>query len=519
MTRSLSPSNGEVLVSWVSVNHRAAPFLTALDDRESPMRGKVATVYLCWRDATDGERERAALRETVSKLRELKGAPALVKQPWKTNRSPTDHEALRPFVEETLRSVRARHPNAPINILLSPGTPAMHAVWLLLGSTGLVDGVVRLYQTADERARAAGQPAVREVRVELDAWLRHFHGSRAGPVSTEDDGLLWDPRRLRSGAMRETLERLARWAPVHAPVLLVGERGTGKTTLANYLRAISPFRAKGRASLPVVVCGQFRANPELARSELFGHRKGAFTGAVSDRVGLLEACDDDTLFLDEIADLDRETQRLLMAALEGRGFHRLGDDRARHARFRLVSATNQPIETLVSGALDRDFFDRIATFIARVPPLRECRDDLPELWQGVLRRAVHAGRVVAPGWEHYLDDRSILDALSEHALPGNFRDLQRAAFHLLAEVQASAPRERCVAAVRAGLGDGSTSAPSSELSARLPLSGGVEALLRDERRRWIDAAMSRADGNASEAARLLGVKRETLRDWMRPKGG
>ncbi len=512
--RSRSSSARGVLVSWVSVNHGAAPILTALDDRESPLRGEVATVYLCWRDAPDGERERDALRETLAKLRALEGTPKVVKLPWKTDRPPTDHEALRPFVEETLRSIRALHPSAPINILLSPGTPAMHAVWLLFGSTGLVEGVVRLYQTADSRARAAGQPAVREVRVALDAWLRHFHGSRAGPVTTEDDGVLWDPRRLRSAAMREALETLGRWAPVHAPVLLVGERGTGKTTLANYLRAISPFRAKGRASLPVVVCGQFRANPELARSELFGHRKGAFTGATSDRVGLLEACDDDTLFLDEIADLDRDTQRLLMAALEGRGFHRLGDDSARRARFRLVSETNHPIETLASSALDRDFFDRVATFVLRVPPLRECREDLPELWRGVLDRAAAAGRVRAAGWEAYRDHRETLAAICEHALPGNFRDLQRAAFHLLAEVEAEAPAPRCVAAVRTALGEAAmVKQPIEDLRARLPLPGGLEPLLREERSRWIDAAMSAAEGNVSKAARLLGVKRETLRDW------
>lgn len=515
MKRAVAIPREDVLVSWVSVNHRAAPIFTVLDDPESPLRGRVAIIYLCWREAPDGEREREALRETEARIRALDAPPTLVAVPWKTDRAPNDHEAIRPFVETTLRHIRERHPTAPVDILLSPGTPAMHAVWLLFGSTGLIDGVVRLYQTADERARAAGQPSVREVRVALDAWLQHFHGSKAGPVATEDDGLLWDPRRLRSAAMLGALETLSRWAPVHAPVLLVGERGTGKTTLANYLRAISPFRAKGRTTLPVVVCGQFRVNPALARSELFGHRKGAFTGATSDRVGLLEASDDDTLFLDEIADLDRDTQRLLMAAVEGRGFQRVGDGRARRSNFRLVSATNHPLETLATSALDRDFFDRVATFVLRVPPLRECREDLPELWRRVLERAVRASRVRAAGWEAYGEHREILDALRGHALPGNFRDLQRAAFHLLAELNAGASKTRCVAAVREALGAPEARVPSvDDLRGRLPLKSGIEVLLRGERQRWIDAAMSVAGGNVSKAARLLGVKRETLRDWM-----
>lgn len=142
-------------------------------------------------------------------------------------------------------------------------------------------------------------------------------------------------------------------------------------------------------------------NPELARSELFGHRRGAFTGATSDREGLLEQSDGDTLFLDEVADLDRDTQRLLMAALEGRGFHRLGDDKARRSRFRLVSATNQPLETLATRTLDRDFFDRVAVFVLRVPPLRECRDDLPDFWRRVLEWAARASSAHVDGWEEY----------------------------------------------------------------------------------------------------------------------
>lgn len=512
-----APRREDVLVSWVSVNHRAAPLRTLLDDPKSPLRGRVATAYLCWRDAPDGAREREALRETLAGLRELPRPPTLVARPWKSACAPTDHEALRPFVEATLREVRERHPAATINILLSPGTPAMHAVWLLLGSTGFVDGAVRLFQTADERGRAAGQPAVQEVRLALDTWLRHFRGSRPGTAGAEDDGLLWYPPRLHSAAMRDALETLARWAPVHAPVLLVGERGTGKTTLANYLRAISPFRAQGRVTLPVVVCGQFRLNPDLARSELFGHRKGAFTGATSDRAGLLEASDGDTLFLDEIADLDRDTQRLLIAVLEGRGFHRLGDDRTRRASFRLVSATNHPLNTLATGVLDRDFFDRVAVFTLRVPPLRECRDDLPELWRRVLERAARASRVRAEGWEAFQGRREILDLLRGHDLPGNFRDLQRAALHLLAEVHAGARPSRCIEVVRAALGAPSTPAVSlavDDLRAKLPLPEGLDAHLREARRRWVEAAMSAADQNVSKAARLLGVKRETLRDWL-----
>ena len=195
----------------------------------------------------------------------------------------------------------------------------MHAVWLVLGTTGFVEGKVTLIQTADKRGRQAGRPEVQEVSLSLDTWLKRFRASRPRRPGQEDDGRLWDPAELQSPPLRGVLRRLQEWAPLRVPILLVGERGTGKTTMAHFLRSVSPYQKEGKEDWPVAVCGQFRVNPQLARSELFGHKKGAFTGATSDRKGLLEEADGDTLFLDEIADIDRDTQRLLMAAVEGRG--------------------------------------------------------------------------------------------------------------------------------------------------------------------------------------------------------
>jgi DNA-binding NtrC family response regulator len=395
----------------------------------------------------------------------------------------------------------------------------MHAVWLVLGTTSFIDGPVTLIQTADERGRAAGQPPVQEVRFTLDTWLHRYRRARPKATGMEDDGQLWDPARARSRPLREALEQLVRWAPLSAPVLLMGERGTGKTTLANFLRAMSPFQKHGDGEWPVVVCGQFRVNRELARSELFGHKGGAFTGATADRKGLLEDADGDTLFLDEIADIDHDTQRLLMAAVEGRGFHRLGDNQRRHSSFRLVSATNRPLEELIGGVLDPDFFDRIAVFTLRVPPLRECREDIPDLWRSVLGRTARLVGTLVEGWGDFADNEVLLEALASHVLPGNLRDLQRVAFHLLAALNA---RESPTIAIRNALNSlaeqplAPKGLPSiAELRARLPLPGGLEAHLCSYRHRWVDAALAAADGNQSQAARLLGVKRETLRDWQR----
>lgn len=511
-----------VLVTWVSVNHRAAPLLTAVSDARSPLRSRVRRLYLCWRDTPgkDGERERVALRETERELRAELGSacPEIIGESWGTKSPPTDHAAIRPFAERVLVRARDENPEADVAILLSPGTPAMHAVWLLLGSTGFVRGPVLLLQTADERGRAAGQPPVQEVRLDIDTWLSRFRSVRPAGASDDDDGHSWNPERVKSPALKAALNRLAEWAPVRAPVLLLGERGTGKTTLANLLRARSPFQKRGSKQWSTVVCGQFRVNPQLARSELFGHARGAFTGATADRAGLLELADGDSLFFDEIGDIDRDTQRLLMAAVEGRGFQRLGESKVRYSTFRLICASNLPLPQLVGDALDRDFFDRIAVFVLVVPPLRECREDLPDAWRQSLATARRMAGDVPDCWRSYLDHPGVLDAVRSHTLPGNFRDLHRAAFHLLAALTAGRDETGALRALVESL-DSSDLAVGAEQTrddqVRLPLRGDLRDTIRGYEASWLEAALERASGNKSEAARLVGLPRKTFDHRLR----
>ncbi len=522
MTARASGDLDAVLVSWVSVNHRAAPLLTAVRDPKSPLRSRVRRMYLCWRDAPrpEGDRERAALRETIETLRgELSPArPEIVELGWKTSAPPTDHAAIRSFVEQALRRVRDENPGALVAIHLSPGTPAMHAVWLALGTTGFIGGPVQLIQTADERGRSAGQPPVQIVQFDLDTWLHRYRTARPRKTGDEDGGHLWDPARVKSPALRDALSKLERWAPLRVPVLLVGERGTGKTTLANFLRSMSPFQRASGSTWPTVVCGQFRVNPQLARSELFGHVRGAFTGATSDREGLLEQADGDTVFFDEIADIDRDTQRLLMAAIEGRGFQRLGDAKVRRSKFRLVCATNRSFAELRGDVLDPDFLDRIAVFVLFVPPLRQCAEDLPDAWRVVLSAATRSAGVSPEGWERFMAHPTLLASFASHPLPGNFRDLQRAAYHLLASCLDGRSDEQIVKEAVDALGPRESQRDivldASELTERLPLDD-LRAQMLEYERAWLDAALAKAGGNKSEAARLLGMPRKTFEHRLR----
>ena len=210
-----------------------------------------------------------------------------------------------------------------------------------------------------------------------------------------------------------------------------------------------------------------------------------------------------------------------MAALEGRGFQRLGETRLRHSAFRLVCATNRSVGEL-RRLLDPDFFDRVAVFVLEVPPLRRCREDLPDAWRSVLKRATRLAGVRPEGWERYLDHPKLLDAMQCHPLPGNFRALQRAAFHLLASLEAGHSAGRVLDEAIAALGSHEEPSPmvpeASDLERFLPVDD-LRAHLRAYEGAWLRAAMRVARGNQSAAARLLGLKRKTFEDHLKKLDG
>jgi DNA-binding NtrC family response regulator len=520
-----------ILVSWVSIQHAAAPLLTVIENTEPRICGRIDRVVLCHRvnprDTSDAE----ALAKTLAQLEALpeRLRPEIELRPWRTTARPTDHRKILEFSKALLLDLRRDHPLATVYLHLSPGTKAMHAAWLILAHGAFIHGV-HLLQTREDRFRdprdGAARPASLIERVSLprETWGHFVRASAPAVKDDDDDGVLWDPSRVESPRGKETLKAVARWAPLPVPILLIGERGTGKTSLAHVIRARSGFMALGKRPWPVVVCGQFRANPELARSELFGHARGAFTGASADREGVLEVVQNDTLFLDEVADLDRGTQRLLMAALEGRPFQRLGESTNRVANFRLLAATNRPLHRLVPTAgtdagappLDEDFFDRISTFIIEIPPLRERREDLPLLWRSSLGRA--ARRLdLGDGHDDALRslgaDKQVLAALAEHQLPGNIRDLHRAAWRGVAALMDGAARAEIAREAIAGLDvPRGTRARgfSLDVEERPALPVDLDARLDAAQRNYLLAAMEAAGGNKAEAARLLGLPRKTF---------
>ncbi|MFI5182829.1 MAG: sigma-54-dependent transcriptional regulator, partial [Vicinamibacteria bacterium] len=288
-----------------------------------------------------------------------------------------------------------------------------------------------------------------------------------------------------SAAMEPVLEMIERVGPSDANVLLTGENGSGKGTVAQALHA-----ASARASKPLVTVNAGGLSEGLFESELFGHVKGAFTDAKTDRVGRFELADGGTLFLDEIANVPLNLQPKLLRVLETGDFERVGSSRTRRADVRVLSATNANLGAEVAaGRFRQDLLFRLNTIEIHVPPLRDRREDLAPLAHHFLRQHAQRYRKTLGGFES-----GALRALSEHSWPGNVRELDHAVER--AVLMARGIEVRAQDLGLRGATDGPTRLEEMSLE-------DVEALL-------IKKALARFDGNVSRAAEALGLSRSAL---------
>lgn len=221
-------------------------------------------------------------------------------------------------------------------------------------------------------------------------------------------------------AMERVKKLIERIAPTDSNVLILGETGTGKELVARSVHELSR-----RANMPFVAvnCGALPEN--LVESELFGHRKGAFTGADAPRKGLIEVANGGTLFLDELGELDKAMQVKLLRVLESGEMRRLGENDSFHVDLRVICATNRNLlEMVEAGGFREDLYFRVNTFEIHIPPLRERRDDIPDLAQALIAR--HLKRPVVP---HGMLGADVLQLLKQHDWNGNVRELANALEH------------------------------------------------------------------------------------------
>jgi transcriptional regulator with AAA-type ATPase domain len=441
-------SNSPVLISWVAVandpyererdrSYRLVngqpvpgPTLTLLFDAESPLSGKIRELVLLHRktESSENEREHHAVQETLRAIRERDREVQVHREAW-PGEDPTDHRSIFDFLREKAPEIRRRFPGRELIIHVSPGTGAMHTVWVLMAETGIFEPPFRVVQSLRKEDRR-GRPAVIPLEVGIETFYKVYKASRPSQVASNEQGVTWDPARFRTDRMKWLFTEARRFAHLNVPILVLGERGTGKTTLATWIRLHSPFRREEQdAQWPAVACGQY--TPETMRAELFGYKKGSFTGATSDKEGLLAAAHGDTLFLDEVGDVSRDLQRLLIKALEEKRYFPLGDDRPRKSNFRLLTATNLDLHEL-RRRLDPDFLDRIRLLTLQLPPLREIREEFDWLWEATYdqasQRAGVAKRTAQIGGSHH---RRVVSGLQSYPLPGNLRDLFGVAYRIL----------------------------------------------------------------------------------------
>jgi DNA-binding NtrC family response regulator len=289
-----------------------------------------------------------------------------------------------------------------------------------------------------------------------------------------------------SPAMQNILQVIARVGPSDANVLILGENGTGKGLVAQAIHAVST-----RASRPMVTVNAGGVSEGVFESELFGHVRGAFTDAKADRVGRFELADGGTLFLDEIANVPLSQQAKLLRVIETGEFERLGSSRTRRVNTRILSATNAGIaEEIAAGRFRQDLLFRLNTIEIRLPALRERREDIPLLAQHFLRQHAQRYRKRLNGF-----DTTSMQGLLEHSWPGNVRELDHAIERSV--LMAQGPTIRPVdLALKPG---------------RDAAGGRLEDMSLEEVECFlIKKAMTRYDGNVSQAAKALGLSRSAL---------
>jgi DNA-binding NtrC family response regulator len=374
---------------------------------------------------------------------------------------------------DLLTEIRTRDGSLPVIVMTAWGS-------LNIAVEAMRRGAKDFIQKPWENARLL---AILRTQIELAHAIRHSLRLEAENRLLRADGR---PMLIaESAVMRPVMDLIARVGPSDANVLITGEHGTGKEVIARTLQALSP-----RAGKPLVTVNAGGLPEGVFESELFGHVKGAFTDAKTDRVGRFELADGGTLFLDEIANVPMNLQAKLLRALEAGELERVGSSTTRRVDVRILSATNANVQNEVeAGRFREDLLFRLNTIEIHLPPLRERKEDIPLLALHFLRQSAQRYRKSLTGFE-----ATAMKLLLDHPWPGNVRELDHSIERAVLLAEASEVR-------------------ASDLGLRPVREGNLrieDMSLEDVERALIQKAMSRYGGNVSHASKALGLSRSAL---------
>lgn len=422
--------------------------------------------------------------------------------------SPTNYAEIYESVTSALHSLGIPNPETELTFHLSPGTPAMAAIWIMLAKTRFP---AKLIQTSREQG-------LEEVNFFFDLagdFLPEFlkrsnerieRLSSAAPLEApEFAGIIH-----QSNAVRRQIQLAQRFSLFDVPVLILGETGTGKELFAEAIH-----RASSRQKKPFIVVNCGAIPRELANSELFGHKRGAFTGADADRKGCFQEADGGTLFLDEVGDLPLDTQVRLLRALQQKEISPVGVSRPITVDVRIIAATHRDLAAdVAAGKFREDLFHRLAVGILRIPALRDRGTDLSLLIDYFIDR-INDDTANLPDSPRKTISQSARSILLSHHWPGNIRELyhtllRASIWTTISTIEADDIREALLVAPDANL-------PILDR----PLTEGfnLAAVIEDVERHYITKAMNQCGHRKKMASTLLGYKNyQTLSNRMEKLG-
>lgn len=424
--------------------------------------------------------------------------------------SPTNYKEVYEAVVSTITNVKKKLDSEEFSSTyhISPGTPAMAAVWMIVAKTRFPAELI-------ESSKEHGVSTVSvpfDISADFIPDLLRFSDKKlrdlseeAAPESPEFADIIY-----RSRVMKRIIEKATKVAPRSVPVLIEGESGTGKELIARAIHMASPRKEK---PFIAVNCGALPSN--LVESEVFGHEKGAFTGATARKIGYFEAAHEGTLFFDEIGELPLSAQVKLLRALQTGEITRIGGTKTIKIDVRIIAATNRNlIEEVAAERFRSDLYYRLAVAILKLPPVKERSGDISLLVDGLMEQ-INKESETEPGYKHKKLSASAKNLLISYQWPGNVREILNTL------------RRAAIWADNTVINDEDVRDALMPLPVKkdeilhLPLGEGfnIQDVIASAAQHYIKRALEEARGNKTKAAKLVGLPNyQTFTNWMKKYG-